>query len=227
MLKRIFLLCLCFVLLILNACSNENSDENERQTGENGDTATDESAQNGEGESIPVLTDDLPDDLDFGGSEIKILSRGHFRFQDDITVEELDGEVVNDAIFQRAKLVEDRLNINIVNIQSEEGGIHGPHERMQKVARAGTHEYDVFTASSYTTAPLGVQGIFYNLYDIEHIDLNKPYWMQGYIENSQIGSKLFTISGDILLSTIRSSFVVFFIRFSSPNPHDESMWSRY
>jgi ABC-type glycerol-3-phosphate transport system substrate-binding protein len=206
--KQKWIYAVILIAVLLFACAGETPAEQEHLLVENdADILTETSEE----ENLPVhvLLDDLPDNLDFGGADVTILSRSHIRSNDDIAVEELNGEIVNDAVFQRQRLVEDRLNVRINNVP-DDGASHGADGLIRRLVTAGDHVYDIFTASSYVSAPLGLSGIFHNLYDIEHIDLSKPYWMQGYIENARISDTLFTISGDILLSVVRSAFAVFF-----------------
>ena len=54
--------------------------------------------------------DNLPSDLDFGGLSVPILYRGGVDEQE-IYVEDLTGEVVDDAIYNRNVSVSERLNI--------------------------------------------------------------------------------------------------------------------
>ena len=61
--------------------------------------------------------DDIPADLNFGGETINVFSRAHFRFNDEVTVDEANGDVVNDAIYDREIAVEDRLGVKIENFK--------------------------------------------------------------------------------------------------------------
>ena len=63
------------------------------------------------------LTDNLPPDLDFGGTEIKIFHRSDGDLLEKEIFSESDtGDVVETAIFRRNQKIEDRLNIKIKTI---------------------------------------------------------------------------------------------------------------
>ena len=60
-----------------------------------------------ESEAVTELTDNLPDDLDYGEDEIVILSRYREGWTSgEISVPELKSEPVNDSVFERNKAVE-------------------------------------------------------------------------------------------------------------------------
>ena len=154
--------------------------------------------------------DDIPADLNFGGETINVFSRAHFRFNDEVTVDEANGDVVNDAIYDREIAVEDRLGVKIENFKDNPEAGHGSIDKMQKMILAGDDTYDIFTASMYHVAPAAANGIFTNLFDVEYIDTTKPYYTQDYIAKSQMGGNLYAITGDISLSLLRYSFAMYF-----------------
>ena len=61
--------------------------------------------------------DGLPEDLDFGGTEVKIHAGLWMGITSDplseYYVEEATGDVVDDAVFNRNRTVEDRLNVKL------------------------------------------------------------------------------------------------------------------
>ena len=107
-----------------------------------------------ETETENTYKDDLPEGLDFNGESVHFYSREHYRFNDEVTVENLSGEVINDAIYQRQYKVQDRLNVAIEN--TKEGDHHGSVEKMKSLVAAGDSTYDIFTSSMYTAAPAAI-----------------------------------------------------------------------
>ena len=80
-------------------------------------TAPDGTAAATETQGETELTDDLPDDLDYDGDQITILSQYREGWTSgEIAVPELINEPVNDAVYERNKAVEERLNVTIVSI---------------------------------------------------------------------------------------------------------------
>ena len=159
-------------------------------------------------ETSPYL-DELPDVLKFDGADVNFYSRGHMRFDDEITVDEMSGDVVNDAIFNRELLVETRLDISLNNTR-EGTDPQGNASKMREMVLAGTDEYDLFTSSMCSVAPEMIQGIFLDMHTLPYLEPSKPYYTQDYVTNAQLGNALYTITGDISLSLIRYSFAMYF-----------------
>lgn len=153
--------------------------------------------------------DDLPEGIDFDGTEVRIYSRSHFRFADEITVDDMNGDAVNDKIFERKQKVEERLNVKINNHKATDDP-HGSIWRVRDLVWAGDDAYDIATASMYTAAPESSNAIFIDLLDAPYIDVTKPYYSADYIKSTQIGKSLYTVTGDISLSLLRYSFCVYF-----------------
>jgi hypothetical protein len=60
--------------------------------------------------------DGLPEDLDFGGKEVKIHAGLWYTSKNpaaEYFVEELSGDIVNDAVYYRNQAVEERLNVKL------------------------------------------------------------------------------------------------------------------
>ena len=103
----------------------------------------------------------LPEDLDLDGRTVTILSRLYERYENELTVESLSGDVVNDAVYNRLTAVQDRLNV-VVDNHKEMGtnAAHGALEIITKSILAGDDEYDVYVGSMYnSTAASGGWGI--------------------------------------------------------------------
>ena len=171
-----------------------------------------ESRPNGEQESgEPTQLDNIPEDLKFDGQDVVILSRAKAGWtQDEVAVPELNSEPVNDAIFNRNLTVGDRLGINIVSAPIEDPSEFKPIEEIERVVKAGSADYDLVAAACYVTLPSVLKGTFYDLRELEYLDLEQEYWMQNYNEVISYGESQFTATGAIALSTYRFAFVTTF-----------------
>jgi hypothetical protein len=54
------------------------------------------------------------------------------------------------------------------------------------------------------------QHLYQNLLEIEHLDLSRPYWAQGFNEAASIGEALYMWTGAAALTLYRYMFVTFF-----------------
>lgn len=171
------------------------------------------SAQNEE--STEQQLDAIPEDLKYNGEDIVILNRALLGWTlDEIVVPELNSEPVNDAMFNRNIAVSDRLNVNIVSSPIEEADENLPIEKIKRVVKSGSDEFDMVAAAVYVTTPAALEGTFYDLADLAYLDLDQSYWMQEYNEAMSFGGSQHTATGVIALSTYRFAFVTMFNKAS-------------
>jgi len=160
--------------------------------------------QSGEGGAEPTTEREYPDlePRDFGGHEFVFLSRT-IKSPDwaewdhrDLFAEEVNGDVINDAVFNRNKKIEEKYNITI-----KETTVENPQvvNLTQKAVKAGDDTYDVVVPHIKEVAPLAQGGNLYDLFDIPNLDLKKPWWTQGCVKDLSIIGKLFVIQGDLLI----------------------------
>ena len=155
--------------------------------------------------------DNLPADLKYNGEDIVILSRSMQGWtQDEVAVPELNGEPVNDAMFNRNIVVGDRLNVNIVSSPIEDPDQFRPINEIERVVKAGSEDYDLVAGACYVTIASAAKGTFYDLTELEYLDLEQSYWMQDYNEVISYGDSQYTATGMIALSTYRFAFVTMF-----------------
>ncbi|MBQ7379036.1 MAG: hypothetical protein IJW70_05080 [Clostridia bacterium] len=194
-----FLLLFASLLAVFAACAESpETPESEYSS------AADES-------TVPIPTDDVPDDLKFNGEDVVILSRAMQGWTwDEVAVPELNSEPVNDAIFNRNITVGDRLNVNIVSSPIEDPDQFKPIREIERVVKAGSSDYDLVAGACYVAIASAVNGTFYDLLDLEYLDLTKEYWMQGYNDVISYGESQYTATGMIALSTYRFAFVTLF-----------------
>ena len=201
--KRILCALLASLMLAgsLTACATSGDDTQETQAAQTTAAAEEETG----------ITDDLPSDLNFGGQEISIISRDREGWtRGEISVEKLTSDPVNDAIFERNKAVEQRLNIKINSILENTSATDAVPNKVITSVQAGTGDYDIMAACSYTTFPHTLTGNFANLAATEYINLEKPWWTQGYNEAISYDGLQFSVTGSMLLSIYRFAFVTVF-----------------
>lgn len=193
------LLALLTVLALLAACVDTPSQGGDKTTVGEGDTE--------QGTQL----DAVPEELKYNGEDIVILSRGVQKYtQDEIAVPELTSDPVNDAVFNRNIVVGDRLNVNIVSQPLEDSDPFKTVEEVQRVVKAGSDDYDLFAGACYATLPAALGGTFYDLRDLEYLDLSQSYWMQDYNDTISYGDSQYTATGVIALSTYRLAIVTLF-----------------
>ncbi len=203
--KRILCAILASLMLTssLAACATTGDDyvETDTQTGEE------------ETETQSLLSDMLPEDLDYGDDEVTIISRYKEGWTDcEIGVEGLKGEPVNDAVFERNKAVEERLHIQIVSIEDNSSGHHAVVTKVATAVRGGNKDYDIMAAPCYTVLSETLNGTFADLRSeaCTYLDLDRPWWTQGFHEAVEYHGSQFATLGSMVLSMYRFGFVTVF-----------------
>ena len=162
-------------------------------------------------EAATELTDDLPDNLNYGGDEIIILSRYREGWTSgEISVAGLNGDVVNDAVYERNTAVEGRLNVEIVSIEEVGDDAYTVINKVATAVKAGTHEYDILAAACYVTLNESLNGTFTDLRKSIYLDFDQPWWSQGYNEVVEYHDAQFAGLSSALLSQYRFAFVTLF-----------------
>ncbi|MBQ8718374.1 MAG: hypothetical protein IJY66_03835 [Clostridia bacterium] len=227
---RIMALLLCAVMLVSAvACgkSGNNGDDTttapqgEATTPAAGDTTTAAPEETGpvlDEWGREVIEDTVPTDLDFGGKTLNILARsdrtGKHRWRVDFYSPELNGTVLNDAVYNRNALIADRLNINF-NVREEDGqyDVFTAYANIISAAfQAGTHEFDLVGTYSLYGAQFATQGYFYNVLDLEeqNLNLDQIWWNQSLKEDLTIADRLYMLVGDMNTTTLTRMLAVFF-----------------
>ncbi len=187
-----------------------------------GDAPADTSAPPASDSTAPDNTDeltgrdavkaDVPAEINYNGDTVTILTRSAEQFLKEFKAEEETGDIVNDAIYDRNLHVEDTMNVRIALI--ERPGGWGDHTTFMDTVRqevfAGDNSYDVISFYAYCNPMLAVDGVYMNLYDMPYFDSEKPWWHQNYIETATVYDKLYSVVGDINLTTVTYRRGVFF-----------------
>ena len=213
--KRISLL-LALVLLFsvfLASCSNKDGggDGNPDQSAidNQSDTELGDNPDNAEPTTEKILPN-VPDDRDYDGYEFKILANNTdynpYWYSKDIDVDEETGELINDAVYERNRAIEEKYNIIITGIFSG-----SQFNDANKSIKSGDNTYDMFTVPLQgATAQLAQAGMLLDLKEVPYIDLEKPWWDQRANQQLSIGNKLmFTIS-DLLIIDKDALFIILF-----------------
>ena len=205
--KKIIALALAILTVASSFASCADTDEG-GDTTTVGETAADAAT---EAETEDPLKDNLPEDLNFGDDTITILSREREGWTaGEIWVESQNGDIVNDAVYERNKVVEDRLGINIENVQKTGDGADEVIEEIRLAVSSKTGDYDMVAAASCAASTASLTNIFADLRSADYIDFEQPWWSQGYNEAIEYDGKQFSVTGPICLSTYRFAFVTLF-----------------
>lgn len=175
---------------------------------------TTNSAEEGKTETTAVETTtqikpDIPEDKDFEGYDFKVLTKGQFDVHwksKDIYAEELNGEPINDAVFNRNSKVGEKYNFTIsekVGTSSDASG------EAKKAILAGEEAYDMILLGSSINS-LITSGMLVNLKNIPYMDLTKPWYDQNANESLSIDHKLYVTAGDLIIMDNDATWTLLF-----------------
>ena len=142
------------------------------------------------------LMDDLPSDLNFD-ADIRVL---HWTEADLFNPDKDETAFVDHSVYTRNLNVEDRLGITFEWVPAQG---HWPSEQsfLTNVQNAYINgeqsRYDIIATYSQTAGLISTQGLVIDLYSVDHIDLEKPWWPSSLTADFTIGDKLWFASGDV------------------------------
>jgi len=123
-----------------------------------------------------------------------------------------NGDVVNDAIFRRNTSIEDKYNVEIVQILDSSDANHGnaTMNHIRQTTLAGEDLYDLAFASVSKIGPLAREGMFYDLNSVDHIDFSKSWWNPEVNEALEISGRLFFTNSDFTLRDKSRSYIMLY-----------------
>lgn len=189
--KRLSLLLLLGLICTafpFTSCASGAGDGSTTQGTEQTQTTTDEESGRN---SIP---DDLPE-RNFEGKSFRIIVRDNnwttCRHIEEIIAEEETGEVINDAVYKRNTVVEDRFNAKIEVVKQAEKEEANLTNFVRKTVLAGSDEFDLVDGHMILMGGLSTSDVYYNLYELPYINFDKPWWLKSATEELTVDGKSF------------------------------------
>lgn len=136
---------------------------------------------------------------------------------------ELNGEVINDDIYNRSRNVEQKLNVKISHTLETLANVN---TIMSNAIIAGEDVYDTFWQHSTTTTQNFLsKGYLLDMSDISTLDFTEPWRNTTATEDISLGNKIFYAFGDINIQLYDFQSVISFNKdivksYSLDNPYD-------
>ncbi len=177
------------LLLLLTACGQAavSPDGNDLQNGQPDQTA--------ETTTEDPLADGLPD-TDLEGQEFRIWA-GPWDLLDYIYVDELNGDVINDAVYTAVNNVRERFNVNIIGHKIEDLTINTSNNAIGTSILAGEDFCEILCTHDRTMACFSLAGMLANVNDLPYIDYSKPWWPSRTINTLTVNGIMYLISNSI------------------------------
>jgi len=158
-------------------------------------------------------TANVPADANFDGYTFTIHCSSNSEYgiiQNDFAAEELTGEAINDAKFNRNVAVGDKLNVKIVTMEASAAGEGNGYNEINRDVTAGTASFDVATACGYSTSKLSMNNFLMDICEVPYIDLEAEWWDQVANKDLKVLDQLFYTTGDITISDNDATYCIMF-----------------
>ena len=219
--KIAFLLAVLMLVGSFTACS-EAPANTETEAGSTASTeAADATADTAEtADPNARLDDGLEDGVTYDGYTYHIVQH----LYDYFVAEELTGEPINDADFERMTAVEDKLDIDIDCFEFT-ADARGGQNYIAPIVQSGTNDIDLLNLTTYSSCNALLAGLLVNLYDVPNLDLTQPWWDQRCIEECTFVDKVYFMTGDISVYDNNATFCAYFNKniaeeYQLPNFYD-------
>ena len=146
--------------------------------------------------------------IDMGGEDFVILNANEIReLYNILDVEEPTGDLLDDAVWKRNNLIEEKYNLNVVEEHNS-----SPNDHLRSTVLAGE---DLYNASYILTNTLGsmiLDGMFHDLKDGSGFQLDQPWWDHAVMDGSAIGEdeSLYFISSNMNLYAFEGTWCMYF-----------------
>ena len=204
--KKLFALLLAILMTAPSVISCSDNGTNEEAADEIASSAPTASEETVPEETEPTIYDDVPTGS-YDGHNFHMLNVSSNYAYVLLTAEELIGETINDAVFNRNAVVGDKLNVTFSEEIVGWGDVAGVINNM---VAADDPTYDIVFDEVQASIKYPSNGQVIDLYSLEELDLTKPWWDAGSVETLSVGDSLYMVNGDLHLMYGESAWVLFF-----------------
>ena len=149
---------------------------------------------------------------DFGGQNFHFyvmgIERNANNYSVEIFSEEQNGEVINDAVYNRNLILADTWNYTITERPSASG--ESLSATIEQQVTVGDDTFQVAMLNLTDGSALMTKGMLSDLNQMPHMDMSKPWWDGAIADDLTIGGKQMAAMGDINIMDNNATWAVFF-----------------
>ena len=187
------------VCLLLASCGSGAVDNKDITDTTAGDTTEPEVTEDPLYSSLPTG--------DFGGETVKFLGESQSDWAIvELSSDEINGELINDKMYEADRLIEQRLNVKIESEYLSDSW--DAPEIVRKAVVSGEDEYDVYDMPSNIAGTLIQNGYFHEIGELTGIS-DKVWWDKNTRDSLTFGGKCYSLLGDVSLMLGESHYVLF------------------
>lgn len=212
--KKIIALAVAAVMVggMLASCGDKSTETS--GTASSGGSSVGTSSGTGEAETdftyIHEYVDSLAEEHKYNGATFTLVGRGMGDDQDGNynrngafpAVEEYNGVLENDALWDRQRTLEQKFNIDIVTQKMERGEYDGPGTPTALLVidhiTAGLNDIDLVDGNLNVCGRTMLEkNVLMEVGELEGIDLSRDWWLNDIYDQLSIGGNLYFLSGKI------------------------------
>ena len=209
--KLLWLILASLMFITLAACSASDTPDADNTTTADGNQDNPEATEETVDERY-LIKEELPT-VDYDGHNFRMFLRDDpiVNWLGDMYVESMNGEVVDDAVYNRNRVVSERFNVTfsykLSDMSDSNGGVSAANTIL-----AGEDAYDiVIPHARLTFSNYAQQHLLLNWNtDLLYVDLDKPWWDQDAKENLAVYDKLYAMTGDISYQSLAATNCLLF-----------------
>ncbi|MBE6637064.1 MAG: hypothetical protein E7618_04610 [Ruminococcaceae bacterium] len=182
-----------------NAGTPSNTDETDPITGDDGTTSSTV-------DTPSLYTDNLPE-RDFNGHTFYVLTGVHGAATTHSFYYEESSDTLEAAYYRRNSVVADRFNVDFFE---DDTGSCQQTQTLHANVQSGDESVDLYMLWDRFAFSASLEGLVYQITDLEYVNLDQPYWAQAINEELTFMNKQFFAVGDenpVLLSGCGVLFV--------------------
>lgn len=170
-------------------------------------------------ETVPEETEIKPDlpEADLQGYSFRVLTRDTDHHIKEVYATELNGEVVNDAVYTRNLNVEETYNVKLEAVEVTEAPETVMQEEFRRIVMAGDDAFDVALMHTVHAGATAIEGTAYNWNNIPYVDFSKPWWNTVLSEELNYDGMLFLAVSDYCISAIDYTWAMLYNRNMAAN----------
>ena len=189
------ILTLLTLIPLLISCASD--DGTSAQTAANDTTAANAETTAAETELVPDL------DVDYDGAEVHLLIPNWSLYEHYYIAEEQNGDVLNDAIFDRKLATEEALNVKIKETMigdASKAGINQIHPKIKESVLTGSGDYDLAMTHCIThLINITTEKLVLDWNSIGNVNFDNPWWNSMMNETMSVNGKLLFAASDYII----------------------------
>ena len=200
------ILCALLAALVLTSCGSGSTTDKTPETTADTTAETEVETEPDPNAVRRAISDDLPD-TDMDGYTYRVLSRQRDDFIEDIGLDlEQNGDVVNDAIYNRNLTVSERFNCKYEATFTDSIDTTGIN-----TITAGDDAFDVMLCQIVQIPKYATTGYFRDWYeDMPHVNLDKPWYIGNAAEALSVKGHAYAMIGEYDLDVLRFTYCMYY-----------------